>query len=86
MYKHYVCSQDVRNLNVLQVERAKVQSQQAEVEKLMSAAGSHSNLSTIERSIRTKAGKQFTSYADAKHHIANDKSEHSVQVCNRTES
>jgi hypothetical protein len=76
----------LRNVNVVQVERSKLQSQQAEVEKLMSAAGSRNNLSTIERAIRTKAGKQFISYADAKHHMANDNSEHSAQVGNRTQS
>ena len=68
------------------MERSKLQSHQAEVEKLMSAGGSRTNLSTIERAIRTKAGKQFISYADAKHHMANDNCEQSVQVGNRTES
>jgi len=46
----------------VQVERTKLQSQKAEVEKLMSSMGLRNSLSTIERAIRTKTGKQFTSY------------------------
>jgi hypothetical protein len=53
-----------------QIERTKQLTQQAEIEKSMSIPGVQSGVAPTEKVIRTKAGKQVTSYAAQK--IPND--------------
>jgi hypothetical protein len=66
-----------------QIERTRQLTQQAEVEKLMAVLGGRSGLASAEKVIRTKAGKQFTSYIAQKNpnaEAADDSNNQQAQV------